>query len=463
MGLFEVCGGRSHYIQFALAPQIGAMPSMKNSGSFALRSPAGRASGASILGAITLVAYICQSAFFGPIRYFLVSTKLEKLWFVPDLLGLVCVAAVLIESPSRKHRALIFMYVILLYCLEGYLVSGSVASVLSTFKALVPLFCGLLLDRRLLARPFMKALFLALLLLASIGVVFTLTAEMPWADLTFEGVGVEQKYKGLQWIEGSRIRSYGFAGDEHGAASSIVTLFILFSLNARKWMFYLVAVVTFIAVEETTSRTNLLAFIAYVGLYSFTKLNHPAVDQFILKWSLRTSYMAAVLPLIIVGIALSFNQDTVPDQLLSLWIRATYTWFVPFTYMDELAPVAFLHGFGLGGFSFGLLQSDLAALYTPVDNFVLFNFLAFGMPYVFFYFYQCRRLIHEQDPYRVMIFIVTMIDGLALRGWSDSPFMILFGYASYCVFRGSAKRIGTTTASIRYSDAMRHRDALIRK
>ena len=414
-----------------------------------------RAGLASMLSAITLIAYLCQSAFFGPIRYFLVSTGLERLWFVPDLLGLVCVAAVLIESPARKHRALLFTYVILLYCLEGYFVSGSIGSVLSTFKALVPLYCGLLLDRELLSRPVIKALLLALLLLASFGVVFTLTADMPWANLTFEGIGVEQKYKGLQWIEGSRIRSYGFAGDEHGAGSSIVTLFILFSRNVRRLTFYAVAVIAFIAVEQTTSRTNLIALIAYVGLHSFSSLDRSAVEQPLLKWSLRAAFMAPVLPLIIVGITLSFDGDTVPDPLLSLWVRGTYTWFVPFTHIDALAPAAVLLGFGLGGFSFGLLQSDLANLYTPVDNFILFNFLAFGLPYVFFYFYQCRRLSHEPDPHQVMVFIITAIVGLTLRGWSDTPFMILFGYSTCCVFRGSASRLAAATAGMKYPVAMR--------
>jgi hypothetical protein len=416
---------------------------------------AGAASAASLLGAVTLIAYLCQSAFFGPIRYFLASRGLEMLWFLPDLLGLVCVAVVLIESAAREHRALIFIYAIIFYCLEGYLVSGSVGSVLSTFKALVPLFCGLLLDRELLARPFVKALLLALLLLASFGVLFTLTADMPWANLTFEGIGVEQKYKGLQWIEGSRVRSYGFAGDEHGAGSSILTLFILSSFHARKLTFYPVAVIALIAIEETTSRTNLLALIAYVGLRSVSDLNRSAADQFILKWSLRASFMAPALPLIIVGIALYFTSDTVPDPLLSLWVRGTYTWLVPFTYIDDLAPLAILHGFGLGGFGFGLLQSDLANFYTPVDNFILFNFLAFGLPYVFFYLYQCRRLSHEPDPYRVMIFILTAIEGLTLRGWSDTPFMILFGYSTYCVFRGSASRLGASGA-VEYPDPPRH-------
>jgi hypothetical protein len=413
------------------------------------------ASAASLLSATTLIAYVCQSAFFGPIRYFLASRGLEMLWFLPDALGLVCLAVVLIESPARQHRALMFLYAIVLYGLEGYLVSGSVASVLSTFKALVPLFCGLLLDRELLGRPFMKVLLLALLLLASYGVLFTQTADMPWANLTFEGIGVDQKYKGLQWIEGSRVRSYGFAGDEHGAASSILTLFILFSFQAHKLIFYPVAVLALIAAEATTSRTNLIALVAYIGLYSVAGFNRPATGQFALKWSLRTSFMAPMLPLVIIGIALSFSNDAVPDPLLSMWYRGTYTWLVPFNYIDDLAPLAILHGFGIGGFGFGLLQSDLAYLYTPVDNFILFNFLAFGLPYVFFYLYQCRQLSHEPDPYRIMLFIVTAIIGLAMRGWSDSPFMIMFGYSTYCVFRGSAGQ-PATAASTEYPLAVGH-------
>lgn len=408
------------------------------------------------LGAVTLVAYICQAAFFGPVRYFLATANLEMLWYLPDLLGLICIAVLIKESPSRKFRALAFLSIMVLYSLEGFIVSGSVNSVLSTFKALVPLFCGLLLDRELLASPTMKGVFLVLLLIACAGVVYSDNAEMPWAKLSFEGIGVVQKYRTLQWVPGGQIRAYGFAGDEHGAASSIVTLFILFSINARKRTFYAVAAVALIAVYLTTSRTNLLSLLVYIVLYSFAELNRSALSQPVLRWSLKASFLAIVIPLIIIGIALSFSSETVPFSLLSLWIRGTFTWFVPFTYIEDLAPLAMVHGFGLGGFSFGLLQSDLAKYYTPIDNFILFNYLAFGVPYIMFYFYQYRRLLLEPDPYRIMIFLVTAIDGLTLRIWSDYPVMALYGYSTYSIFRGDAKRAHVIAAHKIQSDQVPH-------
>src|SRR5262249_38129988 len=96
---------------------------------------------AKTLASITLVGYLCQAAFIGPIRYYLVMSQLEFLWYVPDLLGFNCLAAALAIDifVNRSFRLVIILAIITAYLVEGYFVSGSVASVSSTFKALVPL------------------------------------------------------------------------------------------------------------------------------------------------------------------------------------------------------------------------------------------------------------------------------------------------------------------------------------
>ena len=265
---------------------------------------------------------------------------------------------------------------------------------------------------------------------------------MPWAKLQFAGIGIVQEYKAPQWVAGGQIRSYGFAGDEHGAASSIVALFILFSMNIRKSTFYVVAAIALVAIELTTSRTNLISFVVFVGLYLFSWPQQETGSRSLLKRSLRLSFLAPILPIVIIGISLSFTVDTFPDSLQSLWIRGNEAWLAPFNYTDVLAPFAIIHGFGLGGVGFGLLQSHVAKYYTAVDNFILFNYLSFGMPYIIFYLYQCRRMSSEREPYKIMSYIVTAIDGLTLRGWSDSPFMLLFGYSTSRVFSGGSKTMG---------------------
>jgi hypothetical protein len=93
-----------------------------------------------------------------------------------------------------------------------------------------------------------------------------------------------------------------------------------------------------------------------------------------------------------------------------------------------------IHGSGLGGAGFGLRQSGVPYYYTPVDNFILFNFLSFGLPYVVFYVHQCRRLAAEVQPFRVATYIAVTVTGLTLVGWTDYLFMVLYGYAAACVF-----------------------------
>jgi hypothetical protein len=391
---------------------------------------------ASRLAQITLVGYLCQTALFAPVRYLLATKHLEMLWYVPDLLGLMCIAAVFITT-DHNLRILVLLNVLLLYAIEGYAVSGSPASVLSTFKALVPLFCGLLLKRDLATGPVMRKILLLFWLAACGGVIYSMYETPPWSSLQFEGAGVLQAYKETQWTPGGGVRNYGFAGDQHAAASSILTLFILLSVERSRFAFCLLGTVSVVTVYLTTSRTNLFSLLIYVGLCLLCDLQRRTDDQFFLKWCLRASFLSVLVPAVGVGIALWYNAADVPTALLSLWIRGNETWLVPFSFINDLAPLAIFSGFGLGGIGFGLLQSNLSRYATTIDNFILFNFFTFGIPYLIFYLFQCRRMLFEQDPYRVIVFVVTAVSGLFLRGWSDYLFMILFGYATACVWRGA--------------------------
>jgi hypothetical protein len=193
-----------------------------------------------------------------------------------------------------------------------------------------------------------------------------------------------------------------------------------------------------VAIYMTTSRTNLVSFVVYVGLCLLVDLRKRAGQQLVLRWSLRASFLAILVPAGVIGIAAWYTAVDVPKELLSLWIRGNDTWMAPFGFIDDLAPFAVLSGFGLGGIGFGLLQSDLVSYARTIDNFALFNFLTFGTPFLIFYLYQCRRMLFEQDPHRVLVFIITALSGIPVRGWSDYLFMILFGYATVCVFRGDA-------------------------
>jgi hypothetical protein len=395
-------------------------------------------SGPSRLAQITLVGYLCQSALFAPVRYLLATEKLEMLWYVPDFLGLMCIVAVLVTTTTAQNiRILIFMNVLVLYLIEGYVVSGSIASVLSTFKALVPLFCGLLIDRDLLTGPVMRRILLLFWLAACGGVVYSMYGTAPWSNLQFEGAGIVQAYKATQWTPEGGVRIYGFAGDQHGAASSILTLFILLSMERRRLAFYLFGTVSVVTVYLTTSRTNLLSLLICVVLCLLSDVRKKTDHQLVLKWSLKASFLSVLVPAVGVGIALWYKAADVPPAFLSLWIRGNETWIIPFSFIDDLAPFAILSGFGLGGIGFGLAQSDLWRYASAIDNFILFNFLTFGIPYLIFYLYQCRLMLFEQDPHRVIVFIVTAVSGSFLRGWSDSLFMILIGYATARVLRGA--------------------------
>ena len=390
-----------------------------------------------ILARASLVGYLCQTVLFAPIRYFLVTIKLEPLWYVADALGLMCLAAIIVlDATARNYRVLLFLLILGAYAIEGYFVSSSTTSVLSTFKALVPIFCGLLLNRQLLTGRFMRWLFLLFWVTACLGVVYSMYGNPPWSSLQFEGVGVSQAYKAAQWTSEGEVRNFGFSGDQHGAASSILTLLILLQLSSPKFTFYLFGMISIVITYITTSHTNLIALLIFLGLSLFVDLNKRVDHQFILKWSLRFSFLAILVPAFVIGFAQWYASTDIPKSLLSLWIRGDQTWLAPFGFIEDLAPYAPLFGFGLGGIGFGLLQTDLVAYARTIDNFDLFNLLTFGAPFCFFYLYQCRQMLLERDPHRILVFIVISLIGIPLRGWSDYLFMILYGYATMRTFRG---------------------------
>jgi hypothetical protein len=391
------------------------------------------------LAVTVLLAYSVREPFAGAVQYYLDQLHLGFLWFLPDAIGLVCVAALVVIDLVKfgSFKFPFFLCAIFYYMLLGYVSIGSAASSFSGFKALLPLFAGLMLSRPLLQRNYIQMALTVLLVLAMIGVWWSLKNTLPWAQLSFDsGLGVKQ-LRSTIWAAGGTYRPFGFATDPHSAGSSIVFLFALIGAGNARLLFYGLSVPVGMTVWASTSRTSFMAF-AILLLLRFVldvleKRNRPRLTELV---TAVVPFLVICAPMCVMGFAQIYSANDVPGEFLSLWVRGNEVFLQPFTLMPIFAPNAWLFGFGLGGVGFPVIQSNYASYSSIIDNFLLFSYYSFGIPFLIFYFAMCLRNRLEADFYKRILFCVTLIFGQFILGWANGMFMIVFGYAASASFLG---------------------------
>jgi hypothetical protein len=391
------------------------------------------------LAVAVLLAYAVREPFAGAVQYYLDQLHLGFLWFLPDAIGLICVAALVVIDLVKfgSFKFPFFLCAIFYYMLLGYVSIGSAASSFSGFKALLPLFAGLMLSRPLLQRNYIQIALTALLLLAMAGVWWSLKNTLPWAQLSFDsGLGVKQ-LRSTIWAAGGTYRPFGFASDPHSAGSSIVFLFALIGAGNARLLFYGLSVPVAMTVWASTSRTSFMA-LAILLLLRFVldvleKRDRPRLTELV---TAVVPFLVICAPMCVMAFAQMYSANDVPGELFSLWIRGNEVFLQPFTLMPMFAPNAWLFGFGLGGVGFPVIQSNYASYSSIIDNFLLFSYYSFGIPFLIFYFAMCLRNRLEADFYKRILFCVTLIFGQFILGWANGMFMIVFGYAASASFLG---------------------------
>jgi len=391
------------------------------------------------LAVAVLLAYAVREPFAGAVQYYLDQLHLGFLWFLPDAIGLICVAALVVIDLVKfgSFKFPFFLCAIFYYMLLGYVSIGSAASSFSGFKALLPLFAGLMLSRPLLQRNYIQIALTALLLLAMAGVWWSLKNTLPWAQLSFDsGLGVKQ-LRSTIWAAGGTYRPFGFASDPHSAGSNIVFLFALIGAGNARLLFYGLSVPVAMTVWASTSRTSFMA-LAILLLLRFVldvleKRDRPRLTELV---TAVVPFLVICAPMCVMAFAQMYSANDVPGELFSLWIRGNEVFLQPFTLMPMFAPNAWLFGFGLGGVGFPVIQSNYASYSSIIDNFLLFSYYSFGIPFLIFYFAMCLRNRLEADFYKRILFCVTLIFGQFILGWANGMFMIVFGYAASASFLG---------------------------
>jgi hypothetical protein len=323
----------------------------------------------------------------------------------------------------------VLFFCLIFYSIVGYLVTGSFASIGAGLKMLLPLFCGLVLPSTELRRGYVNAALLGILIISCLGVFYSYFATPPWAGMAFETGDSAKAAKTTMYYLG-QTRTSGLNEDPHGAAFGILALCMLVFARQRSFLrMSLLIPPALAAIYLTTSRSSLMAAVLYLTLLLFLPREGSQTRSLVVRFSLFASFMLFVVPL---GLMIYFSNMSVTDVsygFRSLYARARETWIMPFEVMDTLAPYAYLHGFGIGGVGFPLLNSNLSSYFSPVDNFFLFNYLMFGLPYVLVYVVIAWAALREHDQYKYILLTITTIFGHFILGYGSSLFLIVYSYS----------------------------------
>ena len=372
---------------------------------------------------VTLVAYVGRDCAATLIQFLLNSLGLDFLWYVPDALGLVSVAFLLGISSTRSHT--IFFTLIpmaIFYFCVGLYVSESIASSLSALKMCLPLSAGLILRANYLSVRWVRLALFSMLLISVIGIIFTYFSPLPYADLHFEGLDRTRTLQSDMFMYGER-RPRGFAGDQHGAGFSIVAVTFLLSLNQSFRMTLILICLELPVIFITTSRSSLLAAIVfYIIIFIHRK-------RAVFSAAVVVSCYLVLTPVMLSVVFSNIPLNDVPYEIRSLATRVAESWYLPFSYMGVLSPLAWLHGYGLGGVGYPLLLSSQPSYYVPVDNFFIGSYLIMGVIYVPVYVLSCLNVIYNSDFPRRCAFVVCTVFGQFIWGFGNSNFLILYGFA----------------------------------
>jgi hypothetical protein len=402
---------------------------------------------------VTIVGFLMREPLQAPLQYYLSGGALSALWYVPDLLAAICLANFTFNlmRMGATLTACVLIAMLTISIFVGLFVSGSPAAVASGFKLGVPIFVGFLAREDILDKPVIRMTAAVALVIAIGAIIYSSTHDLPWDKADFSLGGNEKTFKGVAYLYGER-RFSGFTGDSHGAAFCVLAPLMLLYRNRRNILFYPTVLVAAYAIYIVQSRTTLAILIIFVGFckgldWRFTRpvfANGNVLNTIVFAFS----SVVVLLPLVISVWAASTSQSDLTYEMRSIWERGHDSWIKPFTFMDQLAPLAFIHGFGLGGIGYPLYLSKIPEFYVPVDNFHLYNLLIFGFYYVFIYIYIVAAVLRDSSPGRKIIFSILSLYSIFLAGYGSPFFLIVYGYSFRNAFFPIAKPAVSNAAAV---------------
>lgn len=163
------------------------------------------------LEAIALTAYIFRDAFGGVVRYYTTILHVGALWFLPDVIAMLCIF-LFVNRCIIRNRSILAILVLLQIVLSlgiGYFFLGTVNALSSSFKMILPVFVGFsFCDSDLSSYKKLLAIFTGVFYASVIGVILSKYWTMPWTGFKYESFGAVREAGAC----GGRLRSSGCPG-----------------------------------------------------------------------------------------------------------------------------------------------------------------------------------------------------------------------------------------------------------
>ncbi|CAN7489862.1 hypothetical protein LJR220_004446 [Bradyrhizobium sp. LjRoot220] len=380
--------------------------------------------------ALALLMYFYRDAFAGALRYYLSIVKLDALWFLPDLFAVMCILAFTQRYiiTGRSLIAILTLLYIAFALYVGFVFLGYFAGMASSFKMIAPVFVGFCFCRRDFSQyKQLLALIHPIFFITIIGIFLSSRVQFPWVGFAYETLGATRQATRLWWTA-SEARLAGFAADSTMAAFFVFITFVFTS--ARKGMLWICiwAPVGLYAIKLTTSKTTLGVMIMYLVCLVIIRML-PERERFpMLRRMAALSFVSILVPVVLIVFFSGDGLTSISRGFFSLQDRVNNSWQLPFVYMQDLMPMGFVTGCGLGCFNYPQqLFSNKLSYYVPVDNFYIGTYLMFGPIFVIFMIFAIAAVMKTKDIYKLSATIAMNLFTITVLAYGPASGLIMIG------------------------------------
>ncbi|WP_426423834.1 hypothetical protein [Bradyrhizobium genosp. A] len=388
------------------------------------------------LEAVALTLYIFRDAFGGAMRYYTSILHVGALWFLPDVVAMLCIG-LFVQRCIVRNRSIIAVLFLLQMVLSlgiGYLFLGTVNAVSSSFKMMLPVFVGFsFCDNDLGSYKKLLMIFTGVFYASVIGVFLSKYTTMPWTGFKYESFGAVREAGRLWWAAAEQ-RLSGFAADNTMAAFFILVTFVVTSIRRSTLWCLIFGSIAIYAIKLTTSKTTMLVLLLYMVLMLIVRSLPERMKFSALRGIALTSFVSIFVPGILILLASGASVGN-KDLLFSIMDRINNSWQLPFVYMSELMPVGFITGCGAGCFNYPQqLFSNLVSYWVPVDNFYIGTYLMFGLPFVVFMWTVFRATFLVTDVYKLSLIFTVNLFTITVLNYGPSTGLLMIALSFSTVF-----------------------------
>lgn len=397
--------------------------------------------------------YFGRDAFAGVVRYYASRLHLDPLWFVPDIFAFACVCAFIYRYAFKQTNVLAILLILyMLFALFlGYVFLGEVKGLASSIKMIAPAFVGFCFcgrdfkDKKSLLK-FIYFLFFASML----GIFWSAHARLPWVDFSYESFGAQRTAARLWWT-GGETRISGFAADSTMAAYFVLITYVFTSIRKNVLWCLLWAAPAFYTIHLSTNKTALGVLAIYLAALLLVRACREEQRFSALRALALWSFACILIPGALMLSLSGTNLGRIAKGLYSLQDRINNSWQLPFVYMNDLMPLGYFTGCGLGCFNYPQqLFSNKVSYYVPVDNFYIGTYLMFGPVFVLFMLFVILAVARSQDIYKLTVIFVMNFYTITVLGYGPASglLVITMGFSEVFGPRISSRVFGAGSNAI---------------